>query len=39
MIRNPHISKLPYPPEVLGHVRIEADPQTVAGSMPNLPAV
>ncbi len=33
MIRNPHISKLPYPPEVLGHVRIEADPQTVAGSM------
>ena len=33
MIRNPHISKLPYPPEVLGHVHIEADPQTVAGSM------
>lgn len=33
MARNPHISKLPYPPEVLGHVRIEADPQTVAGSM------
>ena len=33
MARNPHISKLPYPPEVLGHVRIEADPHTVAGSM------
>jgi len=33
MAGNPHISKLPYPPEVLGHVRIEADPRTVAGSM------
>ena len=33
MTRNAHIGRLPYPPETLGHVRIEADAQTVAGSM------
>ena len=33
MIRNPHIGRLPYPPETLGHVRVECDPNTVAGSM------
>ena len=33
MARNVHISKLPYPPEMLGEVRVEADPETVAGSM------
>ncbi|HZV92263.1 MAG TPA: DUF3604 domain-containing protein, partial [Caldimonas sp.] len=33
MTRNAHIARLSYPPETLGHVRVEADPQTVAGSM------
>jgi len=33
MKRNSHVGKLPYPAETLGHVRIEADPTTVAGSM------
>jgi hypothetical protein len=33
MTRNSHVGKLPYPAETLGHVRIEADPTTVAGSM------
>jgi hypothetical protein len=33
MTRNAHVAKLPYPPETLGHVRIETEPQTVAGSM------
>jgi hypothetical protein len=33
MARNPHIARLPYPPETLGSVRIECDPNTVAGSM------
>jgi hypothetical protein len=33
MTRNAHVARLPYPAETLGHVRIEADPHTVAGSM------
>jgi hypothetical protein len=33
MARNPHIGRLPYSPETLGSVRVEADPKTVAGSM------
>lgn len=33
MTRNAHIGKLPYPAEMLGHVRIDADSRTVAGSM------
>ncbi len=33
MTRNAHVARLPYPPEMLGHVRLEADPETVAGSM------
>jgi hypothetical protein len=33
MTRNAHIARLPYPPETLGHVRIETDAETVAGSM------
>ena len=33
MARNPLIGNLPYPPEVLGRVRIETDRRAVAGSM------
>ncbi len=33
MTKNAHVAKLPYPPEVLGQVRVDADPTTVAGSM------
>jgi hypothetical protein len=33
MTKNSHLGKLHYPAETLGHVRIETDPQLVAGSM------
>jgi hypothetical protein len=39
MTRNLHVGKLSYPAETLGHVRIEADPRTVAGSMATVQIV
>ena len=39
MARNAHIAKLPYPAEMLGRVRIEAEPLTVAGAMATVRVV
>jgi hypothetical protein len=33
---NPHIARLPYPPEILGRVDIDAAPEIVAGSMASV---
>ena len=33
MSTNPHIAKLPYPPEALGSVAIDCPPAITAGSM------